>query len=150
MPLKISYQIPTLKLTSSTTKDPRQLYQALVDYSNDVQSYLQKLASSSNQNFVQDDKDISALQTLKPAVVAQDGMLTLPNGIIIQWMVGTGNNPGVSNLLPAKFPNAIFAAFAQASGAAVALEAALTDTSHVTVTTAAAGVQNCFIFAIGH
>ena len=77
-------------------------------------------------------------------------MLTLPNGIVIQWMVGTGNNPGVANNLPAAFPNNIYTAFAQASGAAVALEATLTSKSTVTVTTAAAGVQNCFIFAIGN
>lgn len=121
-----------------------------MDFSNDVQSFLQRLVSASNQNFRQDDKDISALQSLKPALIGQEGMLTLPNGIVLQWMAGTGNNPGVVNDLPAAFPNNIYAAFAQASGAAVALEAALTSKDTVTVTTAAAGVQNCFIFAIGN
>lgn len=121
-----------------------------MDFSNDIQSFLQRLVSASNRNFRQDDKDISALQSLKPALIGQEGMLTLPNGIVLQWMAGTGNNPGVVNNLPTAFPNNIYAAFAQASGAAVALEAALTSKGSVTVTTAAAGVQNCFILAIGN
>lgn len=134
-----------------------------MDYSNDVQSFLQQLASSSNQNFRGNASGINTLQigatTLQTEIAALqtpasilsgNGYVTFPNGVVIQWMSGSANNPGVSNVLPLQFPSHIWAAFATASASAVALETTLTDTHHVTVTTPAAGAQNCFILAIGN
>lgn len=139
MAKKIGLQIPTLKITRQKVSDQEEMFQALVDYSNDIQGFLQQVVSAINQNF-----------RLNPSSTATNGYLTLPNGIILQWMTGSGNNPGVSNALPSVFPNAGLAAFACGDGSATALSSAITDAGHVTVTTPAAGVVNCFILAIGH
>lgn len=130
--------------------DPQKLFNALSDWSKDLQGYLQRMAASLNAQTVSDRAEIAALQQLKPTTLAASGFVTLPNGLILQWMPGTANSPGVANLLPRAFPTNNFVAFAVPTGAAVALETQATDVGHVTVTTAVAGVQNCVIFAIGN
>lgn len=136
------YQVPTLKITREAMGDQERLYQALVDYSNDLQGFLQRLTSIFNQNF-----------RLNPSTLAGAGYITLPNGVMIQWMQGSANDPGVSNQLPTPFPNNIWAGWACIDGAAAPtqeLAASLTDKQHITVITSAAGAVNCFILAIGN
>lgn len=151
------YQIPTLKVTQTILRDPQELYQALVDYSNDIQAFLQKFVSYFNQNNATYDAEINAIDTTLAGLawgaisLGASGYVTLPSGLIIQLMgAASANNPGVSNLLPKAFPNNIWGAVANSQSSPVGIEAALTDKSHVTLTTPAAGVMTCSMFAWGN
>jgi hypothetical protein len=141
-PPRVPYGVPTLKVNRSQFEEPEHLYQKLVDWSNDLQGFLQRQASNFNQI-------AAAFSLLDPSVEAVNGYFTLPNGVIIQWTLGSANNPGVLNALPLAFPTNIFVAV-PGPGSAVAVAVTLTDLGHVTLTTPAAGAVPCYILAVGN